>query len=80
RLHSRAGHQKNQHPLNGATYLGAARKAKIGTIVAGYANRRQVELLVEAGFTAVQAIKKISTPSTAPPTWGPREKQKSAPL
>ena len=31
-----------------------------GRTIAGYANRRQVELLVEAGFTPVQAIK-IST-------------------
>lgn len=31
-----------------------------GRTVAGYANRRQLELLVEAGFTAVEAIK-IST-------------------
>ena len=31
-----------------------------GRTIAGYSNRRQVELLVEAGFTAVQAIK-IST-------------------
>ncbi|OGX82717.1 amidohydrolase family protein [Hymenobacter glacialis] len=43
-----------------------------GRTVAGYANRRQVELLVEAGFTAVQAIK-ISTLNGA--TYLGREKQ-----
>lgn len=43
-----------------------------GRTVAGYANRRQVELLVEGGFTAVQAIK-ISTLNGA--TYLGREKE-----
>ncbi|OGX81568.1 hypothetical protein BEN47_19210 [Hymenobacter lapidarius] len=43
-----------------------------GRTVAGYANRRQLELLVEAGFTAVQAIK-ISTLNGA--TYLGREKE-----